>query len=49
MRKLVRPYVYKEDYDKVIAYAKSNFLRGSKSRLKGRIYSFAQALEEMIR
>ncbi|KKL51300.1 hypothetical protein LCGC14_2296850 [marine sediment metagenome] len=45
MKKIVRPYVYKEDYDKVIAYAKINFMRTNNLRR----LSFAKALEKLLK
>ena len=44
MRKLVRAYVYKEDYDFVIAIAKANYLRNAKCG-----YSFAKGLEFLLK
>ena len=42
MEKLIRPYVYKKEYDKVIQIAKQNYLR------TGQHHSFAMALRYLI-
>ena len=49
MKKLIRPYVYEEDYNKIMKYAKSNFLRGDNPVKISGTYSFAKALNELLR